>query len=142
MKKPSETENKVDKKKTEDPKIKRKEKGTKKQFETEAKSLGLIVYTPESRGHAQSITYDEILEGIKTGKFKYTHSTQRPDLEILEMLARRRIKFSDEDVKQFQTNILKKYAKEETVHLQNNIKRNHATNKYTKYFTAQCFVME
>ena len=60
----------------------------------------MVVNTPETRRYAQPITYDEITEVIKSEKYKYTYSTKKPELEIIEMLARRRIKFSEENLKE------------------------------------------
>ena len=54
-----------------------KEQMEKKHYEIEAKSLRLKIYAAESNKFTLKMTYEEIIEGIKAGRYKMTYTEKK-----------------------------------------------------------------
>ena len=63
-----------------------KEQREKKGQETEAKSLGLKIYAAESNRFPDPVTYEELVEGTKKGKYKITYTEKKTESEIISMI--------------------------------------------------------
>ena len=69
-----------------------------KTHEIEAKNLGLKVYSNESFRFPKKSTYEEIVDGVKRGKYKITYTDKRSETEIIAMMEKGKLKFEDEDL--------------------------------------------
>ena len=81
--------------KEEGTKTKPREKREPKTHEIEAKNLGLKVYSCESYRFPKKSTYEEIVDGVKRGKYKITFTDKRNETEIISMMERGKLKFED-----------------------------------------------
>ena len=49
----------------------------------EAKKMGLKIFTSETNKYSKSVTYEEIIEGMRQGKYKMTYTDIRLEAEII-----------------------------------------------------------
>ena len=84
--------------KEEGTKTKPKEKREPKTHELEAKNLGLRVYSCESYRFSKKSTHEEIVDGVKRGKYKITFTDKRTETEIISMMERGKLKIEDDDL--------------------------------------------
>ena len=82
----------------EKPSQREKEAQMKKSTEIEAKTLGLHIYAAESRPFPKQITYEGLVEGIKTGCFKFIFSAKRTEQEILNLIEKKKVKIFEDDL--------------------------------------------
>ena len=61
----------------------------KKPGEIEATNLGLQMYTPVTSPSSKTVTYDKLLAGLKSGKYKFTYSAKKPEQEIHSLLEKK-----------------------------------------------------
>ena len=79
-------------------KTKPKEKRETKLQEIDAKNLGLKIYASESFRFPKKITYDEIVDGVKRGKYKITYTDKRSETEIIALMEKGKMKIDDDDL--------------------------------------------
>ena len=78
--------------------MKPKDRREKKIQEIDSKSLGLKIYAGEATKFSHVVTYDEILDSIRKGRFKLTYTDKRSETEIMTLIERK-VKINDEDLK-------------------------------------------
>ena len=76
--------------------------------ETEAKFLGLKIYSSESYRFPKKSTYDEIVDGVKRGKCKITFTNKRSETEIITMMEKGELRFEDDDLIILSDDVLRK----------------------------------
>ena len=63
----------------------------------EAKSFGLKVYATESNCFPESVSYEEIVEDPKKGKYIIIYLKKKTKREIIAMIVNKNIKFTAPD---------------------------------------------
>ena len=79
-------------------KMKPKEKREVKTQEIEAKNLGLKIFASESFRFSKKVTYEEIVDGVKRGKYKITYTDKRTETEIITLMEKGKMKIEDDDL--------------------------------------------
>ena len=58
--------------------------------------LGLKIYAAESTKFTQKMTYEDVLEGIRAGKYKMTYTEKRTESEIISLIENKKIRINEE----------------------------------------------
>ena len=93
---------------TEVQQVRPKEKRDRRSIELVASNMGLKIHAGESNKFPQKVTYEEIIEGVKRGRYKITYTDKRTETEILALLEKQKIKLSNEDFKVVPDDIFRK----------------------------------
>ena len=65
----------------------------------DAKTLGLQIYAQESKPLPKQVSYESLMERIKNGNYKFTHSARKTEQEILHLIEKKNIKLFEDDLK-------------------------------------------
>ena len=60
--------------------------------------MGLKIFTSETNKYSKSVTYEEIIEGMRQGKYKMTYTDIRLEAEIIFLIEKRKIKIEEDDL--------------------------------------------
>ena len=71
-----------------------KEQRERKVQEVEAADLGLKIYAAAANKFPEQMTYEEIVEGAKKGKYKITYTVKKTESEIIGMMVKKGIKIT------------------------------------------------
>ena len=79
-------------------KTKPKERRETKTHEIEARNLGLKIYSSESYMFPKKSAYEEIVDGVKRGKYKMTFTDKRTETETVTLREKGKVRLEDEDL--------------------------------------------
>ena len=79
--------------------VKSKDQRERKLQVMDAKGLGVKIHVAETTSFPEKITFEEIVEGIKTGKYKITYVEKKTESDITAMLVKMRIRITQEELK-------------------------------------------
>ena len=85
-----------------------KEQRERKVQEVEAADIGLKIYSAATNKFPEQITYEEIVEGAKKGKYKITYTVKKTESEIIGMLVKKTIKISENELKVVTDDVFRK----------------------------------
>ena len=85
-----------------------KEQRERKMQEVEAADLGLKIHTAASNKFPEQVTYEEIVEGAKKGKYKITYTVKKTESEIIGMMVKKGIKITENELKVVPDDVFRK----------------------------------
>ena len=82
-----------------DESVRPREQRERKAQEVEARELGLKMYAAAGNTFPEQITYEEIVEGAKKGKYNITYTVKKTESEIIGMIVKKNIKITENELK-------------------------------------------
>ena len=70
--------------------------------------MGLKIHDGESNGFPQKVSYEEIIEEVKIGRYKVAYTDKMTETEIWALLEKQKIELSNEDFKVVPDDIFRK----------------------------------
>ena len=85
-----------------------REQREKKLQGVEASTLGLKVFAAATNKFPENPTYEEIVEGAKSGKYKITYTVKKTESEIIGMIIKKTAKITEEELKVVPDDVFRK----------------------------------
>ena len=98
----------------------------------DAKTLGLKIYTAETTGFLEKVTFEDIVEGLKRGRYKMTYIEKKTNNEIISMLIKRMIKITQDELKMVPDDVFRKIRQGREHTPPSKPTKKYGRSKYTK----------
>ena len=88
--------------------VRPKDQREKKDQVHDAKTLGIKIYFSKTNSFTERVTFEEMVEVIKRGKYKLTYTEKRTESEVMAMIVRRTVKITQEELKTVLDDVFRK----------------------------------